>query len=153
MVTVPQSQRLTQDKNEAINPPVENSEGSHSLSVQNEMFIQNRFKTETTNPSQLSQAEHTMNSFPSSIPVWVSVFCKNSTLFLRNLSSRIENTHPCKFGSVRLLISNFIVSKLWSYFMLGRQRWAAERLKKKKAGLVLYRTYLYSLVGLNSKPD
>ncbi|XP_026635357.1 centrosomal protein of 295 kDa [Microtus ochrogaster] len=70
-VTLPQSQRLTQDKNEAIiNPPVENSEGSHSLSVQNEMSIQNRFKTETTNPSQVSEAEHITNSFPSSIPVW-----------------------------------------------------------------------------------
>nr|XP_048289845.1 centrosomal protein of 295 kDa isoform X7 [Myodes glareolus] len=70
MVAVPQSQRLTQDKKEAINPHVENSEGSHSLSVQNEMSIQNRVKTETTNPSRLSQAEHIMNSFPSSIPVW-----------------------------------------------------------------------------------
>lgn len=79
MVTVPQSQRLTQDKNEAIiNPPVENSEGSHSLSVQNEMPIQNRFKTETTNPSQVSEAERITNSFPSSIPVWVSVFCKTA---------------------------------------------------------------------------
>ncbi|XP_075822893.1 centrosomal protein of 295 kDa isoform X7 [Microtus pennsylvanicus] len=71
VVTLPQSQRLTQDKNEAIiNPPVENSKGSHSLSVQNEMSIQNRFKTETTNPSQVSEAEHITNSFPSSIPVW-----------------------------------------------------------------------------------
>ncbi|XP_041513073.1 centrosomal protein of 295 kDa isoform X3 [Microtus oregoni] len=71
VVTLPQSQRLTQDKNEAIiNPPVENSEGSHSLSVQNEISIQNRFKTETTNPSQVSEAEHITNSFPSSIPVW-----------------------------------------------------------------------------------
>ncbi|XP_057624645.1 centrosomal protein of 295 kDa isoform X7 [Chionomys nivalis] len=71
VVTVPQSQRFTQDKNEAIiNPPVENSEGSHLLSVQNEMSIHNRFKTETTNPSQLSEAEHITNSFPSSIPVW-----------------------------------------------------------------------------------
>lgn len=79
VVTLPTSQRLTQDKNEAIiNPPVENSEGSHSLSVQNEMSIQNRFKTETTNPSQVSEAEHITNSFPSSIPVWVSVFCKTA---------------------------------------------------------------------------
>ncbi|XP_038178642.1 centrosomal protein of 295 kDa isoform X3 [Arvicola amphibius] len=71
MVTVPQSQRLTQDKNETIiNPPAENPEGSHSLSVESEMSIQNRFKTETTNPPQLLEAEHIMNSFPSSIPVW-----------------------------------------------------------------------------------
>lgn len=118
MVAVPQSQRLTQDKKEAINPHVENSEGSHSLSVQNEMSIQNRIKTETTHPSRLSQAEHIMNSFPSSIPVWVSMFCK--IIFLRNLSSRIENsnTRTSLVQFVRLLFH--LYSQLWSFFMLGR---------------------------------
>lgn len=125
IVAVPQSQRLTQDKKEAINPHVENSEGSHSLSVQNEMSIQNRIKTETKNPSQLSQAEHIMNSFPSSIPVWVSMFCK--IIFLWNLSSRTKNSNTL-----------FIVNRR-SYFMLGRQRWAGagQPKWKKKAGPVL----------------
>ncbi|XP_036049868.1 centrosomal protein of 295 kDa isoform X3 [Onychomys torridus] len=63
VVTVSESQRLTKDENEAINPHVEMDSEGNSLSLQ--------IKTER-NLSQLAQAEHITKSksFQRSIPIW-----------------------------------------------------------------------------------